>query len=128
MHFHQRRTRACMSYSSKPALMDVSGYNCFWHGGIQCHTPAPSTFPCQMLFCPTLPLLPSVTQQQNAMGYWREGSTSTAAPPTSASDIMGQPQLNKKHCFWSSSHTYRKHFHIECTEIFTISPTCYAKN
>ena len=36
------------------------------------------------------PLLPSVTQQQNTMGYWWEGSASTAVPPTSASDIVGQ--------------------------------------
>ena len=34
------------------------------------------------------PLLPSVTQQQHAMEYWWEGSTSTAIPPTSASDTV----------------------------------------
>ena len=33
---------------------------------------------------------PSVTQQQNVMGYWQEGSTFTAIPPTSTSDVMGQ--------------------------------------
>ena len=35
-------------------------------------------------------LLPSVTQQQNVMEYWWEGPASTATPPTSAPDIMGQ--------------------------------------
>ena len=40
--------------------------------------------------CQTVPLLPSVTQQQNAVGYWWKGSTSTATPPPSASNIMGQ--------------------------------------
>ena len=36
------------------------------------------------------PLLPSVTQQQNAMEYWWKGSTSTSIPQISASDVMGQ--------------------------------------
>jgi len=36
------------------------------------------------------PLLPSVIQQQNVMEYWQEGSISTAVPPTSASNVMGQ--------------------------------------
>ena len=36
------------------------------------------------------PLLPSVVRQQYVMGYWWEGSTSTAKPPKSASYIMGQ--------------------------------------
>jgi len=35
-------------------------------------------------------LLPSVTQQQDLMGYWWEDSPSTAIPPTSASDLVGQ--------------------------------------
>ena len=38
----------------------------------------------------TAPLLPSVTWQHDAKEYWWEGSTSTAIPPTSASDIVGQ--------------------------------------
>jgi len=42
-----------------------------------------------MPFCQTAPLLPSVTQQQNVMKYWWEGSTFTAIT-RSASDIMGQ--------------------------------------
>ena len=36
------------------------------------------------------PLLPYVTRQQHVMGYWWEGSTSTAIPPMSASDTVDQ--------------------------------------
>jgi len=43
-----------------------------------------------MPFCQTAPLLPSVTQERNIREYWWEGSTSTAIPPTPASDIVGQ--------------------------------------
>ena len=46
--------------------------------------------PCQTPFCQTAPLLPSVTWQQNVTGYWWKGSTSTAIPPTSTSDIVSQ--------------------------------------
>jgi len=38
----------------------------------------------------TTTLLPSVTWQQHVMEYWWEGSTPTAIPPTSASDVIGQ--------------------------------------
>ena len=57
----------------------------FPHGGIQGHAFALYALPHQIT-----PLLPSVTQQQHGMGYWWEGSTSTAITPTSASDIVGQ--------------------------------------
>jgi len=43
-----------------------------------------------MPFCHIASLLPSVAWQQNVMKYWWEGSTSTAIPPPSASDIVGQ--------------------------------------
>ena len=62
----------------------------FPHGGIQFHSSASYTLPCSTPFCRTVPLLPSVTWQQNLREYWWEGSTSTAVPPTSASDIMCQ--------------------------------------
>ena len=52
--------------------------------------PLPHALPCQTPFCQTAPLLPPVTWQQHVMGYWWEGSTSTAIAPTSASDIVGQ--------------------------------------
>ena len=59
----------------------------FPHGGIHWQTFA---FPCQMPFCQIGPLLTSVAWQQYGMRYWWEGSTSTAIPPTSASDAMSQ--------------------------------------
>ena len=62
----------------------------FPYKGIQWHTFASYTFPCQMSFCQTAPLLPSVTWQQNVMEYWQEGSASTTIPPTSITDVMGQ--------------------------------------
>ena len=48
------------------------------------------TLPCQMVFCQTAPLLPSVAQQQNVMGDWWEGSTFTVVPSKSTSDTVGQ--------------------------------------
>jgi len=43
-----------------------------------------------LLPCQTAPLLPSVVQQQNAVGYWWEGAISTAIPLASTSDFVGQ--------------------------------------
>ena len=62
----------------------------FPYAGTQWHTFASYTYPCQTLLCQTAPLLPSVTRQQHVMGYWWEGSISTAIPPTSTSDDVGQ--------------------------------------
>ena len=62
----------------------------FPHRGIKFHLFASYALPCQTPFCPAAPVLPSVTQQQHVMGYWWEGSTSTAIPPTSTSDTVGQ--------------------------------------
>ena len=50
----------------------------FLHRGIRWHTFAPTALPCKMPFCQPVPLLPSVTRQQNGMEYKRKGSTSTA--------------------------------------------------
>ena len=55
------------------------------HGGVQWHTFASYTLPCQ-----TVTLLPSVTLQENIMEYWQEGSSSTTTPPTSTPDITDQ--------------------------------------
>ena len=71
-------------------LMNVSRCHIFLRGGIQWHTIASFVLPCQMPFCQTAPLLPSVAQQQHVTEYWWEGSTSIAIPPTSASDVVGQ--------------------------------------
>jgi len=62
----------------------------FLHGGIQLHTFASSITPCPMPFSQSTSLLPSIAELLNAMEYWSEGSASTAIPPTSASDIVGQ--------------------------------------
>ena len=56
----------------------------FLHGGIQFHTFASYSRPCQTALCQTAPLLPSVTWQQNVVESWQEGSTSTATTPTPA--------------------------------------------
>jgi len=62
----------------------------FPHPGIQWHASASHALPCQTPFCQTAPLLPSVTQQRHVTEYWWEGSTTTAIPPTSTSDILGK--------------------------------------
>ena len=62
----------------------------FLHVRNQWCTIALDALPCQMLFCPTAPLLPSVMWQQNVTEYWWEISASTATQSTSASDLVGQ--------------------------------------
>ena len=59
-------------------------------GKIQCHTFALHALLCQIPFCQTVLLPPPVTQQQNAKEYCWKSSTSTAAQPPSASDVVGQ--------------------------------------
>ena len=54
---------------------------------IQFHSFASSTLPSQMPFCQTCPLLPPVTQKQNGMEYWWEGSVSAPMPSTSTSEF-----------------------------------------
>ncbi len=43
-----------------------------------------------MPFSQTVPLLPSVTEQQNIMKFWWECPAPAAVPRTPASDIVGQ--------------------------------------
>jgi len=84
-------SRALFGLHQHPA--SVSEYrwvHFFPHGGMQWHTFASSALPRQTPFSQTVPLLPSVTRQQNRMEYWWEGSAPTATPPTSTSDITGQ--------------------------------------
>ena len=61
----------------------------FPHGGIQWHTVILYALPCQMPFCQTALLLPSVPWQQHIMEYWWEGSVSTAIPPTFTFQVVG---------------------------------------
>lgn len=77
-------------HNRSASIDEYQWVQCFPHGGIQFHIFASYSLQCQALFCQIVPLLPSVAWQKNAMEYWWEGSTSTAIPPTSASDIMGQ--------------------------------------
>ena len=65
----------------------------FPHGGIKWHHFGSYALSCQTLFYQSAPLLPSVTWQQHVMKYRWEGSTSTAIPPTSASDAVGQHKI-----------------------------------
>ena len=125
LHFCHRWSGACMLYSWKSALIEVTHWHChhfsntppttslclhslfglctclasihecqwvpfFPHGGIQWYGFVSYSLPCQTPSCKTGPLLPTVTQQQNARDYWWEGSTSTTIPPTSTSDVMCQ--------------------------------------
>ena len=62
-------------------LMTVNGRHSFLHGGIKWHA-----FAIYALLFQT----PCVIQQQYMMGYQWEGSTSTAIPPTSTPDGIGQ--------------------------------------
>ena len=78
---HHPLPHCVVSISVQQAMMNVSGCQLLPDGGIQLHTFTSYTLPCQMPFCLTDPLLPSVTQQYNVMEYWREDSTSTAIPP-----------------------------------------------
>ena len=48
------------------------------------------TIPYQMALCQSSPLLPFVEEQQHGMEYWWGGPTSTAIPPPTVFDIVGQ--------------------------------------
>ena len=90
-----KRTIHCLAVLISTVWSPSAFSKCWWmpfspHGGVQWHTFASYVPLCQVPFCQTAPLLPSVTQQQTLMKYWWEDSTSTAVPPTSASDIMSQ--------------------------------------
>ena len=114
MHFHQQMPAYCScnnlhqhmwpTVSVTTAEMHHSPPHCarihclvsrdnrwMWKGAIfsqreiQWHAFALYTFPGQTSFCQTAPLLPPITQRQNAMGYWQEDSTYVSILPTSAS-------------------------------------------
>jgi len=69
-------------------------------------TPKLHTYSKSDPICNTAPLLPSDIQQQNVMGYWEEGSTSTTIPRTSASQVVGKKKKEReRHYFQSSPHT-----------------------
>ena len=67
-------------------LMNVSGYHIFLM----------EEFSDILLLCMHAPLLPSVACQQNVTEYCWERQTSTAPPPPSTSDVMGQHNRTTK--------------------------------
>ena len=71
-------------------LSPANGYNFLLHWGIQWHSFSSYALPCQTSNCQTAFLLPSVSWQPNVVDYWPGRLTSTAIPPPSASDIVGQ--------------------------------------
>ena len=87
---HTTHIHCLISINVHQASTNVNGHNFFPHVGIQLQPFASYTLPCQMPLCQSAPLLPSVTWQQNVMGYRWELATSTAVPPTFASDVMGK--------------------------------------
>ena len=90
-HCHCAYIHRLVSINIQQASVNVNGCHSFERrDSIPYHTFALYMLSHQTLFCQTAPLLLSVIRQENVMGYWWEGSTSTAIPPTSASDGMGQ--------------------------------------
>ena len=83
-------THCLVSINVQARVDESQGVQLVPRGEIQFYTFATYTLLCQMPFCQAAPLLPSATQQQNVVEYWWEGSTSTAVPPTSTSDVTGQ--------------------------------------
>ena len=83
-------THCLVSINVQARVDESQGVQLVPRGEIQFYTFATYTLLCQMPFCQAAPLLPSATQQQNVVEYWWEGSTSTAIPPTSTSDVTGQ--------------------------------------
>ena len=79
-----------ISINVQQVSMNVSGMSFFCMEELNTTPLLHPHFHVSDAFCQTAPLLPSVTRQQNVMGYRWEGSTSIATPPTSASDVVGQ--------------------------------------
>jgi len=71
---------------------ECQGVPFFLHVGIQQHTFASSALPCQTPFCHAAPPLSAVaatlSRQQHVMGYWWEGSVSSAISPTSTCNVV----------------------------------------
>jgi len=88
---HCAHIHCLVSMNIQKASAKIKRCHFFPPGGLQQHTFASYTLPCQILFCQTAPLRPSVvTLHQNVTEYHWGGSNSTAIPPTSTSDIVSQ--------------------------------------
>ena len=81
-----------VSINLQQPSVNVSGIEntIFSSVGIQLHPFASYAYPCETSFCQTASLLPSVLWAQNGMGYWWEGSATTAVPPPPTFDTVGQ--------------------------------------
>jgi len=75
-------------YKRSASLNECQRVQFFPHGEFQRHSFASYTLPCPISLCQTVYPPLSVTWQQNIMEYWWEDLTSTAIPPTSASDVV----------------------------------------
>ena len=76
----------------------------FSHGEIQFHTFVLYVLPCQMSFCQTAPLLPSVTQLQHVTAYWWEGFNLYCHTSNVCLWHHGTASQNLKHYFQGSPH------------------------
>ena len=86
---HCANIHCLVSVNVQQVSMNVIGYNFFRMEEFN-YTFASYALACQMPFYQTAPLLSSVAWQQNLTEYWREGPTSAAISPTSASDVVDQ--------------------------------------
>jgi len=103
---------------SKHQCMSVGAI--FLHEGIQWHTIFSNALPCHTPLYQTTSLLPSVTWQQNVTGYWREGSSSTFIPLTSASDAVRQHNKREGIIFRQPSYFLLSFFSFTLCKLSTI--------
>ena len=106
------------SVFSKHQCMSVGAI--FLHEGIQWHTIFSNALPCHTPLYQTTSLLPSVTWQQNVTGYWREGSSSTFIPLTSASDAVRQHNKREGIIFRQPSYFLLSFFSFTLCKLSTI--------
>ena len=86
---HCARSHCLVPINVQQMTMNATVCHFFLEGEIQGHTFPSCALLCQMPFCQTAPLLPSV-KATSVMGYCWECSSSTATPPISTSDVVGQ--------------------------------------
>ena len=86
-NFHYARIYCLVSIFSKHQWMFMRAIFSAWRNSV---TDLCFVLPCQIPFCQTTSLLPSITWQRNVMGYWQQDSASTAIALTCISDVVGQ--------------------------------------
>ena len=118
---HYTHIYCLVSVRVQQASMNITECHFFQHGGIWWHTFASYALPCQMPLSQSAPLLLSAAEQQNAMEYWWEGSTTVAIPPTSAFDIVGQHNNTRDLTFREAL------ILLDCTKYYNNCSTCSVK-